>query len=252
MAWANRCHHEASSWEHNSFLTLTYADEHLPKDGHLIPRDLTLFLKRLRKHSRTPSSVVRRDPMGGIRYFGCGEYGDRHNRPHYHLLLFNYGVTDTTRISNEAYISDLIARIWGQGHHEIAPFDPARGGANYIAQYTMKKIGSGDFDPATGECRPAPFLRMSLRPAIGRTWLDKYASDLRHGYLVSKRGAKQAIPRYYRTILKDTRPELYEEIETNLQQNRLTGTGDKKDPERIKAAEIIHQRRKELTESRHL
>jgi len=59
------------------FLTLTYNDENLPKNGSVDPREITLFLKRLRRNIN-----------GGIRYFAVGEYGDRSWRPHYHMALF--------------------------------------------------------------------------------------------------------------------------------------------------------------------
>ncbi|WP_209313267.1 MULTISPECIES: hypothetical protein [Enterobacterales] len=53
--------------ETNCWLTLTYADEHLPWTEYGFPtldrRDVTLFLKRLRK------AIA---PLK-IRYFGCGE-----------------------------------------------------------------------------------------------------------------------------------------------------------------------------------
>ena len=64
--WSIRCIHEASLYEANCFVTLTYDDDNLPLDGSLRPRDMVLFLKRLRK---------RFGP--GIRFFQCGEYGDK-------------------------------------------------------------------------------------------------------------------------------------------------------------------------------
>ena len=70
-----RCNHEASLYSVNSFVTLTYDDEHLPGDQCLDHRDFQLFMKRLRK--RFPS-----------RFFMCGEYGGLNGRPHYHSILF--------------------------------------------------------------------------------------------------------------------------------------------------------------------
>ena len=76
--WAMRCVHESFLYEKNCFLTLTYADDHLPSDGSVNRRVLQLFLKRLRR--AYPDAV--------IRYFGCGEYGEELGRPHYHLCIF--------------------------------------------------------------------------------------------------------------------------------------------------------------------
>ena len=47
--WAMRCLHEASLHDANSFITLTYDDEHVPPGGSLRYRDFQLFMKRLRK-----------------------------------------------------------------------------------------------------------------------------------------------------------------------------------------------------------
>ena len=47
--WAIRCVHEASLWEKNCFITLTYNDDNLPANGSVSKREFQLFMKRLRK-----------------------------------------------------------------------------------------------------------------------------------------------------------------------------------------------------------
>ena len=47
--WAIRCVHEAQLYEANCFITLTYAPEHLPKNGSLVLEHFQKFMKRLRK-----------------------------------------------------------------------------------------------------------------------------------------------------------------------------------------------------------
>ena len=64
--WAIRCVHEASLYERNCFITLTFSPEHFPKDRSLNKRDFQLFIKRLRKKFGP-----------GVRYFHCGEYGEQ-------------------------------------------------------------------------------------------------------------------------------------------------------------------------------
>ena len=81
--WAIRCVHESSLHEHNCFITLTYNDENLPLNGSLDLKHFQDFMKRLRKKVSVP-----------IRYFHCGEYGSRLQRPHYHLLLFGLDFPD--------------------------------------------------------------------------------------------------------------------------------------------------------------
>jgi len=43
--WAMRCIHEAQLHQNNCFITLTYDDEHLPKDLSLDHRDFQLFFR---------------------------------------------------------------------------------------------------------------------------------------------------------------------------------------------------------------
>ena len=86
--WAIRLVHEAqlhptSAW----FVTLTYDDGSLPDNGSLDPRDLQLFLKKLRRKHRRK-----------LRYYACGEYGDASDRPHYHLVLYGPELLDRDRL----------------------------------------------------------------------------------------------------------------------------------------------------------
>lgn len=108
--WSLRCMFEASKFEHNSFLTLTYEKSPL----FLKKRDLQLFFKRLRK---------RLDPLK-IRYFACGEYGDKKKRPHFHIILFNYDFPDKYRIEDSntghsQYMSDFLTDVWSLGRCTI-------------------------------------------------------------------------------------------------------------------------------------
>lgn len=245
--WANRSTHEASMWRHNSFVTLTYADEHLPQDGHLRPKDLTNFIKRLRAYDYRSGSALDRDRSSNIRFFACGEYGENTSRPHYHALLFNCAFRDKHRVGQSLHESELLTKLWPYGAHRLGELTPAS--AAYVAQYNLKKQGRGDFD-ADGVERVAPFLRMSFRPAIGADWLADYAHDLQHGYLVQG-GRKHPLPRYYRDKIKEHLPELREQIQTAIERHRLTGQiGDRKTPERLKDSETIHTRRKQLRAQR--
>lgn len=247
--WANRCQHEASAWRTNAFLTLTYDDDHLPPEGHLQPRDLQLFIKRLRKHAHSNGSGIDRDRSSSIRYFACGEYGDSTNRPHYHALLFNCGFNDREKVGKDLYSSPLLEQLWPYGQNRLGDCTPAA--ASYIAQYNLKKQGQGDHD-ADGVWRPAPFLRMSLKPAIGAKWADKYATDLGQGYLVQEGGRKTSIPRYYQKRVKELQPLFFEALQANAAKHRMKNPTDNNEPERKRDAEEIHKRRKELQERRKL
>lgn len=172
--WAHRIILESYQHEANSFVTLTFSDDELPTDLSVSPREISLFIKRLRKMLDTP-----------VRYFAVGEYGDQTGRPHYHLALFGYpqclrGRTDLRRqVCCE--VCSTIARAWTNpktrkpyGAIEVAPLEP--GSAEYVAGYTVKKWTKHD-DPRL-EGRLPEFARMSLRPAIGLFAMHDIASTL--------------------------------------------------------------------------
>lgn len=167
--WTHRIMLEQACYNDNAFVTLTYSDEKLPSDLSVSPREISLFIKRLRK--KIPQK---------IRYFACGEYGDNTFRPHYHLALFNYpqcyrGVTRHTR-SNEPCcpVCTTISDAWGLGGVSLGTLE--RASAAYIAAYTVKKMTKDD--DARLEGRLPEFARMSRRPGIGVGFMDDVASAL--------------------------------------------------------------------------
>ena len=102
--WAVRCMHEAQMHEGNSFITLTYAPEHLHEDYSVHKKELQKFFKRLRKNTGIK-----------LRYFACGEYGDENRRPHYHAIIFGYDFPDKqlytkTRTGDLLYRSPLLEK----------------------------------------------------------------------------------------------------------------------------------------------
>lgn len=213
--WATRAVHEAAFHEHNSFVTLTYAPEHLPSNGGLRPRDLVSFIKALRhaiKRKRFASLVG-----DAVRYLACGEYGDAGDRPHYHALLFGVGFSDAVPCGKDLWTSECLRTLWGLGH---VSFGSVTGGsAAYVAQYSLKKASRANWskcDPRTGEVLHPPFLRCSLRPGIGADFIARYRGDTRHGFIV-RDGRKVAVPRYYQKLLELTDVGLHEEFRENAQ-----------------------------------
>lgn len=79
--WAIRCMREMQDCGNvGCFVTLTYAIT----DGKLHREHVQEFIKRLRR------SI---EPVK-IRYFGCGEYGGKNDRPHYHINIFGWSPDD--------------------------------------------------------------------------------------------------------------------------------------------------------------
>lgn len=210
--WAVRCLHEAELHEDNCFLTMTYDESHLPKDGSLCLRDFQLFMKSLRKR------------VGKLRFFHCGEYGDSRGRPHYHALIFGYDFPDrrAEEVVNgyQLYSSELLTEIWGRGRCRIG--DVTFESAAYVARYALKKItGKGkeaayrEVDGVTGEIvnEISPeYVTMSRRPGIGKPWLDRYLKDVYPHDEVIARGVKMLPPKYYDSVLEKIDPGLMRRI----------------------------------------
>lgn len=177
--WAVRCVHEASLYERNCFITLTYRPESLRADGSLCYRDFQLFMKRLRK----------RFPGDRIRFFMCGEYGEGKGRPHFHACLFNFDFVDKVLFSSSKgiplFTSAVLAKLWPDGYSTVGAVTYES--AAYVARYLMAKV-TGDqaeyyytsLDEVTGELVPQvpEFCHMSLKPGIGAGWYEKFVSDV--------------------------------------------------------------------------
>ncbi len=211
--WAMRCVHEASLYEDNCFITLTYSAEHLPLDGSLNKKHFQDFMKRLRARF-----VERR-----IRFYHCGEYGVRYRRPHYHALLFNFDFSDKKlfKVSDgqRLYTSDDLDRVWRFGFGSIGAvtFESAA----YVARYIMKKITG---DPAADHYRGVhsetgkavsllpEYTTMSRRPGIGREWYERFRGDVFPGDDVVMRGRTMRPPRYYSCLYEAAEPQDFARI----------------------------------------
>ena len=142
--WALRCVHEAKMHDNNSFITLTFNDEHLPKDGSLNVATFQRFMKRLRAGTKKQ-----------LRFFHSGEYGEKYGRPHYHALIFGYDFPDKKihyknkkNPSLNLYTSEELLKYWPYGHNMIGNLTYES--ASYTARYILKKIKQ-DIDGTRGD-----------------------------------------------------------------------------------------------------
>lgn len=212
--WAARITHEARFHPANSFLTLTYATEHLPVGGTLVKRDLQLFFKRLRKQI-----APRR-----IRYFAVGEYGDLSFRPHYHICLFGWDFAHDRKLWSNSrqyalYYSPSLEKLWEYGHSSIGELNPST--AAYTARYVTKKINGPRAEEhyrrvhlGTGEeyqLQPE-FSVSSRRPGIGTGHFDRYRTDIYPDDFVVLNGCKSRTPRFYDKLLDRVDPALLEKV----------------------------------------
>lgn len=214
QSWTVRCVHEAQMHASNSFLTLTYDDEHLPADGSLNYRHFQAFAKKLRRKA------------GPFRFYMCGEYGPQTLRPHYHALVFGLDFSsdrvrcNSVYASEPVYSSPTVADCWPHGFHSIGNVTPQSAG--YCAQYALKKVTGDKADEhytrviqSTGEIVQVEpeFSRMSLRPGIGATWFAKYGSDVWNWDNVILDGRTFPVPQYYSRLIDEANPQRFEELQ---------------------------------------
>ncbi len=219
--WAVRIMHEASLYDDNCFLTLTFDDEHLVKmcpDLSLDRKHMQDFMKRLRQ----------RFDDRKIRVYYCGEYGDDYGRPHYHLCLFNLDFEDKVHWKNVGdfpyYNSKILSELWTFGHSVIS--DLTFDSAAYVARYCTKKI-TGDAAKDHYGSRLPEFGQASLKPGIGRDWYDKFGmSDIFPRDECVVNGVITKPPRYYDKRLEVSDPCLYEKIKLRRKEQGMEKVED--------------------------
>jgi hypothetical protein len=212
-----RCLHEAQLHDDNCFITLTFSPEEIAKRENpysLDVRDFQLFMKRLRKHFKSKK----------IRFYHCGEYGEKYGRPHYHAILFGIDFPDkvlhTVNNGNRLYVSETLQKLWPYGYSSIG--DMTFESAAYVARYCMKKI-TGDaaeehyaiIDSETGEYlgqKKPEYATMSRRPGIAAGWFDKYKGDVYPKDYLTLNGKKMRPPKFYDRYLEKLDPIEHEAI----------------------------------------
>lgn len=241
--WAMRCLHESSLYMRNCFITLTYDDAHLPKDGSVDVREYQLFMKRLRKAYSDDR----------IRFFHCGEYGEvcgncglsvkfcmkkgcrqfvaAIGRPHYHACLFNFDFKDKYLWSRKNgfnwYRSPSLEKLWTNGNSIVGGVSFESAG--YVARYVMKKVNNEEevidskgkvhkskdehyVDKATGVIRNPEYVTMSRRPGIGRGWFDNFKSDVYPWDFVVVNGKKVRPPKFYDALYEVVDPVEFDRV----------------------------------------
>jgi hypothetical protein len=234
--WAARILLESYFHPANSFVTLTYDDDHVPTmDGVqvLLRQDFDKFTRRLRDLTRSNKP---------LRYFGVGEYGSETWRPHYHFILFGHGV-GIEPIVNLAW-KDAARDQEKKGFTQVSELTFDR--AMYTVGYTIKKMTKHDDPYLKG--RPPEFAKSSNgrngggaigTPALG--WLadtmgkaalvdGKPGPLLRaHGDVfntVRIEGKVLPLGRYMRRKLRDTLGISNDPRERATQLGRLDSTGE--------------------------
>lgn len=232
--WAIRMLDEGRLYKENCFITLTYADEHLPENANLNLDDFQKFMKRLRKYYEPRK----------IRFFHCGEYGanvpekPKHlkqygisplGRPHYHAILFNLDFRDKILLEEKngysLYYSPTLQTIWPLGFNTVAELSADT--AMYTARYVTKKINGDKAEdhykrlyPDTGlivDVEPE-YTTMSRKPGLGSDYYAKYKNDMYPKDFVTEKGKKYRIPTYYDKKLEVDDEKLFNLIKQKRRQ----------------------------------
>lgn len=187
-----------------SFITLTYDDEHLPKDNGLHKKDLQDFWKRLRINLRREYHEF----APKLRYYACGEYGSEeetyfspgavkpHGRCHFHAIVF--GLNNYNDKHREILIKSwpfcepfLFDRSRGKdsGMQEVTVDD-----IRYVCGYVQKKLNGDYAAEKYGECIP-PFNTCSQ--GLGKNFALANRQRLIDNGFTFLKGKKIGIPRYF-------------------------------------------------------
>lgn len=200
--WAERCCLEASiHGENNMFITLTYNELNCPT--RVSKNEFKRFIKRLRYHFGDEH----------IKYFGCGEYGSRNHRPHYHIIIFGARFDDMKIIHRSSfdntiayYSSDKLNKLWPYGFTTIGEVNYNT--ASYTARYILKK--------QKGINKTDEFVLMSTRPAIGREYFEKNIEKIKENQLIyfpfNEKKKTAVINKYFKKLLLDKDLEYTEEL----------------------------------------
>lgn len=244
QGWAVRCMHEASMHAVSSFVTLTYDDEHYSPS--LNYRDFQLFMRRLRR------------AKGAVRFFMCGEYGEKFKRPHFHALLFGVGFSDLKPCGRDIYQSGELDRLWERGYASVGSV--SHESAGYVARYSVKKVfgpqaryhyervhlGTGELVQVEPE-----FAHMSLKPGIGKPWFLKYWREVyvpRDGVCLAG-GRVVRAPRAYDRYLAEISSDLrdYKDYERYVRSAQFV---DDTTPERLATREAVAAARLSVSQRR--
>lgn len=253
--WAIRCMHEASLYENNCFITLTYNNKNLPEKGTLVKEHFQKFMKRLRKKF---SEIT-------IRYYHCGEYGSKNMRPHYHACIFNFDFPDREffKFSNNIplYTSKILEELWPYGYSTIG--DVTFESAAYVARYIVKKVNgkkAEECDPQTGlshyekvnketgeieEILPE-YTTMSRRPGIAYDWYQRWNKDVYPSDFLVVKGKKMRPPKYYDGMYEIDNPKEYKKIKKKRLKEALKNADENITPRLIQRETVKKAQNKML------
>ncbi|WMC01498.1 replication initiator protein [Microvirus D_HF4_340] len=218
---------------------------YVPEKEGLSLQDHQNFMKMYRYTVKVP-----------VRYYMCGEYGEKLGRPHFHYVIFGHDFEDKKYFKKslsgtKLYRSATLETIWTHGYSWIGEVDLST--CAYVAGYVMKKMKGKKAeehyrrkDEAGNDYWLRPeFNQMSRNPGIGKTWWDKFHHDVTVDDGVYHKNQKTKAPRYYDKLLERTYPRRFATIKQARKENALKKAGDNT-PARLADKEAVAIARQQL------
>lgn len=250
--------HEASLYEENSFITLTFSNTALPGEGKLRARQRDLVAQvrtswslEYRLYQAFMKRLRRKFAPRVIRFFMGGEYGEERGRPHFHACVFNCGFADRVRYRRSngrwLYRSPTLEKLWPFGYSTIG--EVTFESAAYVARYCCSKITGPEacgwyqrVDEETGEVFDLvpEFGHMSLKPSIGKDWMRLYWPEVARQGTVVVGGREMRAPKMYELMIKHL--ERFEDVEFRRAEEARRYSGEFS-PERLAVQEVVTKAR---------
>lgn len=198
--WTFRLEQELKRSENAHFITFTYSDENLVWNLHeqkptLYLPDFQKFLKRFR-HEQSKYKTWK----DKLKYYACGEYGEKTERPHFHAIFFNVPSVLSERNWKEEqgiYVPERMQKIWSKGHVHIG--DVTNDSIRYVTGYVHKKIYKDSIgaDPL-GRAPEKSWMSKGLGDNYLTPETVKFMKKSLKPYITTENGRKVSMPRYYR------------------------------------------------------
>lgn len=279
--WADRIMLESMLYPEDTsfFLTLTYDEDHVPRpllrypnflsDSEietfepvyfptLVKKDLQKFFKLVRTNYKRRYGVEL-----NLRYFACGEFGDKTHRPHYHVCVMNLPLRDL-RVSQTfcqkrdgrkigvLYESDFLNSCWidGRGGKQRGGIAIGRltwSSAAYVARYIMKKqkgksakqrvsddpvcgysfFETESYSQVSNSVFQDEFVCMSRKPGLAYQYFQDHFGDIVISDsvpILTKSGVQMhKMPRYFDSKLKERFPELLDDLKAERRAVAISG-----------------------------
>jgi len=170
-----------------------------------------------------------------IRFFHCGEYGDKYARPHHHACIFGFDFPDKELWSDKGgiklYTSEILNSVWKNGYCIIGEVNFES--AAYVARYITKKITGKEaaeyYDGIEPEYTTMSRGGRTGKGGVGFGFWEYNRSDIvSRDAVVLRGGLTLRPPRYYDKKYEMHFPENMETIKQKRKEKLRPEASDRK------------------------